>query len=461
MSYSLIGSPVVPVCYETRWNVFRSYLLGASNLGGTSVVYWNVAKNCNQIRFLFTNFFDANGIAGDSYTPGTTGPITVMGSMEDPLNIGTPFVQLTFNGGAPSAVLAYGGSLWSDPVDYELLAGMTVPLRTYIQGVSGAYIPCMSVMTPQNLYVTNVGNTYGYNGADVSTYGNNYVTDGGNGSNQLATVGRAWVVSEVQPESYTASAVMGQLTVGSPAQPVVGVVGDSLSMGYSDYGNGELGWVMRQLRANKILSLNFSAVAETMQSASIPLSYRIRKNLSQFCTHAILEYGVNDFFTAGWSEAQVKGYAVIVAQWLVNRGIKVYICTITPSTTSTDSYVTAGNQTPRAGDAQKQIYNSLLRSFYTNTASQNAADSLLSLISGVIDVAATIEVNATNVLTLNGGRWYCGPANNTAYVLAGDGVHALANANILMAPAINTSLFVAPVGTRTDYLNGVAYTHPV
>lgn len=449
MAYGLIGSPVVPVCYETRLNNFRSYIFTAGNVGGTGVAYFNIIKAANQLRFLFENFYDANGLTGDTYQPGTSAALTILASMEDPLNIGNVFCQLTFNGGQASTVLAYGGRVWSDPVDYDAPAGLTIPLRVNVSGTAGSTMPNMAVMTPQNLYVSNVGSAYGYNGADTSTYGNNYVTDGGAGTNQLATAGRAWVVVEANPELYTASGVFGQVVSTTP-QPVVGIVGDSIAMGYADYGFGELGWIMRYLRANGVPSVNLSAVAETMQAASLPANYRIRRGYEQFMTHAIVQYGINDVVTGGASLASLKSYAKIVYQGLVNRGIKVYASTLPPVTTSTDNWVTAGNQTVKASEAVRTGWNDFLRSW-----TAGSTDPILSLLSGVFDAAKPVEVNASNVFTIDGGRWYCGPSNNTAYVST-DGVHPLPAANLLMQACIPANKFTVSSYMSTIYNAAVA-----
>ena len=116
-----------------------------------------------------------------------------------------------------------------------------------------------------------------------------------------------------------------------------------------------------------------------------------------------VEYGVNDIFSNAVSLATMKTNAPIVYAWLVNRGIRVFACTLTPKTAGT--FTSAAGQTTSAAEPVRVAWNNFLR-----TWKPASPDPVLGLLSGVIDVCKTIEVNSSNMLTIDGGRRYCGPA---------------------------------------------------
>jgi lysophospholipase L1-like esterase len=228
--------------------------------------------------------------------------------------------------------------------------------------------------------------------------------------------------------------------------PVVGLVGDSRMFGFADTFAGYLGYAARALRVAKIPFLQLSGDSEQMANvggSSGQLQFRVRRNLLNLCTHVVVEYSTNDIYIQGASFATLKSYAQSTWQQFYNRGLKVFAETGQPQTTGT--WTTAAGQTPTAtgsGSTTAQAWNAYLRTWTPNTT-----DPALSLLSGVIDVAAMSEVNASNVFTIGGGRWYCGPGNNTAYT--NDGIHLNGTGNAYVAPFYPASAFYLGINGNT------------
>ena len=90
------------------------------------------------------------------------------------------------------------------------------------------------------------------------------------------------------------------------------------------------------------------------------------KLLSQGFTHAIDEYGINDF-ASGLYASFAAFQAAKLAFWtlLASYGLKVVACTILSETTSTDGWITTANQTSRNGNfaagGMGQQYNDWIR----------------------------------------------------------------------------------------------------
>ncbi len=110
----------------------------------------------------------------------------------------------------------------------------------------------------------------------------------------------------------------------------------------------------------------------------------------------------------------------------------VYQTTITPRTTSEDGWATASDQ--RAADldteAVRVAFNNWLRD---GSALRESHGSL----TGIVDVAAQVEVNERNEPTLNGGRWV---TNGKPYWPTADGFHPAPAGHELMGRAITPEL---------------------
>ena len=258
---------------------------------------------------------------------------------------------------------------------------------------------------------------------------------GGNGSDQTTTLGTAWETSQ-NNLTYAPVAILATPDAGFSV-PVVALIGDSIMGGTNDL--NDRGFAARALVAANIPYHYCARGGETVFAVS-PLTnntgFRMRMAIVEGCTDAVSNYATNDFVGAR-TLAQVK--ADLLAFWgvLALRGVRVWQTTILPRTTSTDNWATAGNQTVPTWEASRTALNDWLKDLSGSGAMSQAAGAL----SGVFDIASTVEVNASNALTVNGGRWI---SNGTGFAYCDNiGTHPSALATALMAPVIDTTRFTA------------------
>lgn len=137
------------------------------------------------------------------------------------------------------------------------------------------------------------------------------------------------------------------------------------------------------------------------QTAGEPRRFR-RAVQATGCKFFVSNRGTNDLATR--TLAQMQGSVLEITAAMNAKGMKVFWCTLVPKNTSTDGYATATNQTlPVSGaETTRQGFNSWLRD---TSASGYVAQAGGGGLAGVFDTAALVEVNASNVLTPNGGLW--------------------------------------------------------
>lgn len=137
--------------------------------------------------------------------------------------------------------------------------------------------------------------------------------------------------------------------------------------------------------------------------------------LAAYGTSAVVEYGTNDIFasfaTAAATEANITNIVTAAHQLGLSP---VCVATLLPRVTSTDNMQTATNQlTITTGgsinpEAERVAYNTWVR----GGAAGSGADC-------TIDTTVNVEVNASNVLTQNGGRWKAGSTLDSGTASAG------------------------------------------
>ena len=139
-----------------------------------------------------------------------------------------------------------------------------------------------------------------------------------------------------------------------------------------------------------------------------------RLGLARNCTAALVQLGTHDIFS-GRTAAQVQANLQTIYARLRTLGInRIYQTTITPRTTSTDSWTTVNNQTTTnvTHEAERVTLNAWIRA---NTAG----------ISGFFEVADVVES------ARDSGRWKAGAT--------ADGIHPTDAMHTTMAAAITTS----------------------
>jgi lysophospholipase L1-like esterase len=396
---------------------FTSQLSDGTVTAGTSRIRHTATVTCRRIVCAFSNWYNNNGTEQD-------GPqdITVSFSVEPAT---TKIVQGYF-GGQRSVVIKPGGTIFSDPIGVNLARGQLFFTRTYIS------IATAATKFPQGGYTTVAANGEGHNyavgGADLTAAG-------------------AGAVPTTAARVFSAAAVLGLPM--TPGQSVVGIVGDSISGGTGDTGTWlDGGWVLRAL------NLNYSFQQVSMPSQVVDGWYAqegLTKSRQQSVletvnpTHLICALGVNGLSAgaATWQSLMIGTGLKGAWSVLQSFGVPLYQTTITPQTTSTDSWATVINQTVAnsTNETARLAINDWLRDGAPITAAPIAGGVAASIgavalragqsghpLAGVIEVADLAES------ARNSGKWN---ANYTS-----DGTHPNATGAAALAAAITpTTLF--------------------
>lgn len=376
----------------------------------------------HDVRFVFGNWNADTGIVG-------LGQLTVTAALETPYSWVVP---ITF-GGRREVVIDPGGTVLSDPIgidfggpehDFNFFY-----VRTFVVPDGGKF--------PRIYNGNHSGDSlvYGVGATDVtmSTGG-----VGGDGSGH----------------AYGPCAV---LTDTRERRPIVAVVGDSIAVGSGDTPPAQrsAGYVMRALDGASIPSVRHAKLAQQGSSlqgfssgafgsglwgTSTPSGFNWFFPLTAGATHIIHQYGVNDLYAGGTSSAAMLTLAMNWG-WLAARGLSVWQTTVTPITTSTDSWATVGNQTEYSSGFQtaRIAVNAWIRGggpldpddltpVAVGTGGALVAGDVGHPLSGYFEVADAAES------ARDSGKW---KANYTA-----DGIHPNPTGAAALALAVDTDMFV-------------------
>jgi hypothetical protein len=243
-------------------------------------------------------------------------------------------------------------------------------------------------------------------------------------------------------------AILGRPNAG-PSAPWVAILLDSIARGSGDSVAPFDGWIGRGLGGSLTPAIPFVNVAipgltgaQFADTANLPTQSEKRRRLVLAAPYIVNNGGTNDLGTgATWQT--VAGYNLAIATDAALRGSRVIQPTIIPKTTSTDSWATAGNQTPNAQDAARISYNQWIRAgapivagaaVAPGTGGALLAGSVGHPIWKTIDPASLIEANAANVLTVDGGRWLTTGAANAPTT---DGTHPSTSYHIILSAAVS------------------------
>lgn len=149
------------------------------------------------------------------------------------------------------------------------------------------------------------------------------------------------VSGSAQTIGFWPTAIIGRTTV----KPVL-VIGDSLQRGIGDTNDGSsaVGLVPRALAS----TLPYISLGSSGDSIAVFLqSYAKRIQMSQYIRNIVAAHGTNDIRN-GRTTAQIK--TDLISYWRLLKsaspdGTRVFQCTLTHSTLSTDSWATPENQT--------------------------------------------------------------------------------------------------------------------
>lgn len=380
----LISLRSVPVA--SRVSVPTSGLNTAGPTQATTRIKHRLNVETGTVQLAYGNHYNNAGVE-------TVGPnnITVKASIE--FVTGSYIIPVRF-GGARTIVIPPGGVVWSDPISLDLAVGDFFYSRTNVVVGSGTERWPTGWAT---LTADGEGVETGVDKADSGT-----VT-----ANNTFCYG---------PLSIRGSAIT--LT------KVLGGIGDSIMSGNGD-GNTK-GWWYRKF-SGVIPEQRLAYPSEMAQSFAMPTRRHPRLPLIDGCTSIIFGYGINDI-KSGNAAVQVKRDMITSWRYGARRGTKCYQHTLTPVTTSTDTWATTGNQTVTANEANRVAVNDWLRDgapFTTNDFEPAAIGATGGLIvrtgaaghplTGLLEFADVVET------ARNSGIW---KASRT-----GDGTHPNATAH--------------------------------
>lgn len=277
----------------------------------------------DDLQIMVANVY---GAAGAETGPGA--PSTVSASIEYIDGTIKPF---TFGQGASHVVVPDKGMALSDPISGRVSDGMPFFIRQYRTNPS------------QGIYDAISG---GPN--DKFEYGTSGITD--------KTLGGT--IPNTTPGSPFCMPPIA--IIGKTRNVSVFLAGDSLTKGVSDRVSNawqDMGITARSI-GPQLAYINTGINSDTLINANNPANYVNRQLLSQYCSHIIDAYGINDI-VGGQTAAQVAANRTVFAAKF--GGKRVYGTSLGPDATSTDGWVTLANQTPFAQNAARVAFNGLVR----------------------------------------------------------------------------------------------------
>lgn len=334
-----------------------------------------------QVRLAFLN---GTGSAGPPAA------ITVKASVEtgnfaaDPTGATTACSPVTF-GGLTSVTLAPGEIALSDVLLKTVAPGATFCTRTFVSvGTLGQRWPvAQQPLVAQ--YPAIVDYPWGYD-ASVDKTAGGATTSG---------------VSPFSP--YTASAILG---LSATAKPCVAVIGDSIAQGTGEGTSANIPYGFPDWSVNaasfSYCRLAVSGLAANGWPASAIGTQALAFLQAIGCTHAISQLGINDL--TGTPPTLVTMQGRLQAIWAALRGAgvgKVYQTTLTPASTSTDSWATLVNQTPYAAESIRVGVNNWIRTTPGG-------------LDGFFEIADVCES------ARNSGKWV---VDGTAFYATAEGIH--------------------------------------
>jgi hypothetical protein len=388
------------------------------NLSNGTNLQFNVAcglyvrRSVTKVRVVFDN----RGAEGQA-SAGLTA-VTLKPSVE--MSTGT--ITAAYGGGVRPIVVQPGEVFISDPVTLPSTpaAGDLIWARAYGTTTSGGKFPFGQIT------VGSVGGSRNMRFEQGVT-----VTDkADSGTITTAPFGFA-------PSIYLIAA---DETIGES----VVIYGDSIATGQGDQTHG-LGLYTPGFipRACDAASLPWWKMSVGGEQASTSLTARLLA--APAATIAVCNWGANDFITVSLATWQAN----CIAKWVAigALGPRVYHTTITPRSTSTDSWVTTGNQTTNANNSVRVNFNNWLRDgapILSGVAAATGSSAAGTLRAGDVGhpLAGWFEVADTVETARDSGIW---KANYT-----GDGIHPNSTAHIAMAAAVTFTGLLSAARTLGD-----------
>ncbi len=342
-------------------------------------------ESVSRVKVAIPNWFCALQTAPANGTEANNGAsTTVKLSIEYPVGV---FTQAKF-AGQQSGTVPAGSTEWTDWIEVEIPEGAQFGCWLWTSNATGI------VYNNNHVPLPGEGCVYGVTTPDLTASGG--------------------ALTQATNIMQTPAAIIGQTNKRS-----VWIAGDSRNAGIKDTADTltpHAGQAAKCIGA-KLAYINGAVASDRVQLANA--NYAKRMELAEYCTDVVSNYGINDLKPTGGNRAAGLVLTDLSTFAGLFTGKRVFQCTITPLTTSTDGWATTGNQTVVASEAQRVSLNGSIRS------------GAVAATSGFFEVTDWVES------ARDSGLWKVPGYTN-------DGIHELKKANFALkaALAINPSEFV-------------------
>lgn len=376
------------------------YVSGLSNGTDTSTTYRTIHKAVHDITDLtlvYGNFYNNTGLEA-------AGPNDISVKFTVQASADTYRLKGSFNG-KRTYVIEPGTRATSDPIALDIKAGETFYVYTYVSVASAG------MKWPVGIQTNSPDGEGRIAGADY--------TDAG-------------TVTATAVFAYSPLQLLGRPPAAKTVS--VGGIGDSIVAGNGDGNTG--GFWHRGLSGN-ISEQRVAYPSEQAYAYNLRTYSQYRSPLLRAATHIVCELGINDV-KGNQTLAALQGNLIPLWQKAARRAAKVYQTTLTPVSTSTDTWATVGNQTPGPNEAVRAGFNNWLRAgapIDSTTSAGVAAGTGGALTAGMPGhpLAGYIELADAVESARNSGIW---KAAHT-----GDGTHPNVTGHTALAAVFTPALF--------------------
>lgn len=349
------------------------------------------------IKIAIPNWYVDTATGGEI---GFGGTLTATASVEYPA--GT-FTRITFNNGGNSGTTATLTTLFSDltPLGFTIPAFAKFRIAIYMSNPTGLANHNYAFACDRGR-----GDEFAYNGSDQT---------------MTSTVQGSGTTS-----SYYPAAVMGLSD-----RNVWCCIGDSLTAGINETitdpsgGRGFAGRALIKVGPH----LNYGVPGDYAQWFVAGHARRVELIQQAGVTSMLNLYGSNDIYN-GRTSAQLLADKATIRGYF--PGINVFDCTVTPRTTSTDSWKTAANQTisNTTTNTQRTTFNNAVRAGVSGSP-------------GYVDIADRVETSTTNEFgPVQDGGVFIANMLQKADASSPDGVHLGTYGYTTLEPLVTSLLSV-------------------
>jgi|GEM_PF-1851851 len=335
----------------------------------------------SSIQVIFPNFY-CDSQLGEL----DAGNVSITASIEYPVGV---YNQLKFSG-AVAGHIPTKSYLASDPLTIFIPDGARFFVKNFWVGTSAVLqsVPSLTALAP----TIEACQTWLSGGVD-STMSNTSIT----ATNSGLVLGPVAIIGKTAKDTYWLAGDSRMIGINDPPNSINGGVGEVERAIQLDHG-----YINAGLSGERLYYMNFNAGWYTNRLA-----------LSQYCSKVISNLGINDCLD-GWPWATPE---VCINYFADTKfaGKPVYWATLTPNSTSTDSFTTLANQAPNFTNGTRISINNTIRAGGYHLA-------------GYFEVADVVES------ARNSGLWKA-PGYTT------DGLHGTALGNTNITPSIFTQFF--------------------